>query len=93
MDKIHSAITPADKLWMLIEVMKKKTGLTDTELALAARTTTRTVRNDRKNPAKMTAERMLAYMSYVLHIDDVCSAISNRMSEKLPEVGTLTKHN
>lgn len=83
--EIRSTLVPSDQMWALVELAKQKSGFTDFDLARSAGVSDRTVRNDRKNPSKMTVERFLAYLSYIMTVEDIYEAICEILSEKLAQ--------
>lgn len=83
--EIRNTLVPSDQMWALVELAKQKSGFTDFDLARAAKVSDRTVRNDRKNPSGMTVERFLAYLSYIMTVEDIYESICEILSEKLSQ--------
>ena len=81
--KLKHSISSSDKIWSIVELVKRKRDLTDWDLAKAAEVSDRTVRNDRMNPDKIPVGRLLRYLSFIMTDTDVLDAIYETVEESI----------
>ncbi len=74
------------QIWKVIEFVKIRNGYTDDDLAKVAGVSSRTVRNDRKCPSSIPAERLIKYISLICDPQSIVSVLeTNALNEKRPE--------
>lgn len=72
----------ARKLWGIIEMLRFRRDMSDTDLAGIARTTVRTVSRDKTDPMKMPLERFFRYIGIGLTESEIIAAIEKAIAEK-----------
>ena len=70
------------KLWSIIEMLRFRRDLTESDLAAIGHTTVRTVGRDKADPMKMPLERFFRYLGLELTADEIITAILKAIAEK-----------
>ena len=74
------------QIWKIIEFVKIRNEYTDEDLARVTGVTSRTVRNDRKSPSSIPADRLVKYISLICDPQAIVSVLeTNALNEKRPE--------
>jgi hypothetical protein len=70
-----STITAEQRIWSIIDLIRQRSGMTDSDVASVVGVTDRTVRSDRMNPAKIPLERLIAYLSIGVPKNQIASSV------------------
>lgn len=68
-------ITAEQRIWSIIDLIRQRSGMTDSEVASAVGVSDRTVRSDRMNPGKIPLERLIGYLSIGVTENKIASAV------------------
>ena len=74
-------VSPETKLWSILDMLKSRNRLTDSDLAMKAGVSDRTVRKDRMYPEKIPLSRLLRYFSIYMTGSQLVSIIESSIAD------------